>query len=137
MTLICLSNQITSAVKISITIILLLTRSINPLDLPVLPNPETIAAAILQLNGPYAGASTVEKRGLIPKQFWVTVKDKKEFKEKARFLEKHRSWEFRLVDDYDMDTFMTTAFNGTSVLWAYKLLNRKIGAARWGRDLLQ
>lgn len=68
----------------------------------------------------------------IPKTIWTTMKT---FPQPlphflATFLKKNSDWKHQLVDDTAADSFMNEVFANTSILWAYKLINPELGAAK-------
>ena len=46
------------------------------------------------------------------------------------FIERNKKWNVNLIDDNSLHRFMYSIFNGTKILWAFDMINPKIGAAR-------
>jgi mannosyltransferase OCH1-like enzyme len=75
---------------------------------------------------------TVESH--IPCLFWMTTKNVSELQPTywwiVEFFQTNLDWHIHISDDSDMDKFMEKVFRGTKVLWAFNMINRKLGPAR-------
>jgi hypothetical protein len=112
----------------------------HPYDLPPLPSREAMNAAAPGLSDspPFATAvgtlSTLTNgtgsATTIPKMFWVTMKHIHKHPNIAHVSTEHAQWAMNIVDDVQMNRFFETVYANTSVLWAYKMLNPVLGAAK-------
>lgn len=68
----------------------------------------------------------------IPRQLWIAVKDKADELpgHLQAFFARNPEWHVNVCDNACKDAFMRKVFAGTSVLWAYELINPLVGAAR-------
>ncbi len=68
----------------------------------------------------------------IPRRIWVAVKDRKDDLpgHLKSFFERNPKWQVNVCDNDCKDKFMSSVFNGTSILWAYNLINPLVGAAK-------
>lgn len=73
-------------------------------------------------------------KSLIPCLFWMTTKNVSDLQPTywwiTEFSQRNLDWHIHISDDNDMDKFMEKVFRGTKVLWAFNMLNRKLGPAR-------
>ena len=69
----------------------------------------------------------------IPKQIWITT-DKNSTRLKAinsmYTINEKRNWRTNFVTYHEQNEYMTQYFHNTSLLWAYQLINPKLGVAR-------
>ncbi len=68
----------------------------------------------------------------IPRKIWIAIKDRNDplpphLKE---FIDRNAQWEVVLCDNQCKDEFMEKLFAGTSILWAYSMINPLVYAAK-------
>ena len=68
----------------------------------------------------------------IPRIIWITMKRVPQITPNnlKQIQAINRNWTMIIVDDANRDKFMDTVFANTSVLWAFKLINSRIGAVK-------
>ena len=89
-------------------------------DLPVLPT----KFPILNVEAQYSK--------LIPRKIWIAVKDRKDELpgHLKTFFSRNAEWQINVCDNTCKDQFMNTTFAGSSILWAYNMINPQIGASK-------
>ena len=90
-------------------------------ELPVLPS-----------QAPRKFQDNVTNSKLIPQDIWVAVVNKSEelsYQMKPLF-ERNPKWRVHIEGNPEKDSFMNTVFAGTSLLWAYDMINPACGAAK-------
>lgn len=102
--------------------------------LPVLPTAETLQRARAE----FAKRDTSRcKRGRmssrIPCHLWITAREWSFFSTpyhvKALAL-RNSAWHTHLISDKEINVFMNDVFGGTKLLWAFNLINPRLGAAK-------
>lgn len=73
-----------------------------------------------------------ENNKFIPKLIWIAVKDEKDelpghLKD---FFARNPDWKVNICDNNCKDRFMNETFQGTSIHWAYYMINPAVGASR-------
>jgi len=68
----------------------------------------------------------------IPRHVWIAVRNSSDEKPKhtAALMERNKLWNFHFYGNEEKDDFMRLHFAGTSILWAYEILNPAIGCSR-------
>lgn len=68
----------------------------------------------------------------IPRRIWIAVKDRNDQLpgHLKSFFERNPKWKINVCDNICKDKFMSATYAGTSVLWAYNLINPLVGAAK-------
>jgi hypothetical protein len=56
--------------------------------------------------------------------------DSETFDNIRQFMSLNSDWRHFVIENSAKDDFMNYVFNGTSVLWAYKMINPLLGAAK-------
>lgn len=98
--------------------------------LPVLPSEELIS----KLRSEFIEKSSCLDRGKkIPCHVWVTGRDLSHNRmppHLTSLINRNKEWEFHLINDDTMKTFLKQTFHGTGVLWAYEHISHQLGASR-------
>ena len=104
--------------------------------LPFLPSDKVMNEALKKLSGKW---TQVPDRGakpgkIIPKYIWQTMKEIPSswppFYIKEKVLKKNPKHKLFVMNDTDVDHFMTTVFAETSLLWTYRKINPRLGAMK-------
>lgn len=68
----------------------------------------------------------------IPRKIWIAVRDINDDRpgHLKPFAEKNSNWTIHYQGNKEKDEFMERVFNGTSILWAYNILNPAIGTSK-------
>jgi hypothetical protein len=71
----------------------------------------------------------------IPKYIWRAVKSSDEIDAETldnlrQFMTLNYDWRHFVIENVVKDQFMNYIFNGTSILWAYNMINPQLGAAK-------
>lgn len=106
--------------------------SLDPYDLPVVP----IALKSLVTSSDYQKKVRLSLDGkFIPRKAWIAVPNISDEKPKHMlgddgFIRRNNNWEMNFCDNTAKDSFMKTNFEGSSIYWAYDILNPTIGTAK-------
>ena len=107
---------------------------LQPYDFPTLPTREAITQAVGQLGDTtFTAALQLSANSAttgIPKMFWVTMKHVHKLQHIAQVSERHPKWVLNVIDDDHMNRFFETIYANTSVLWAFRMINPSLGAAK-------
>ena len=106
--------------------------TINPWELPAVPSIEKLKAADDKKN--QENKDYIPPTKFIPKNLWITMKEIPQYSELdynvRGVIEINQDWEIHLTDDYAMNKFMNETFANTSLLWAFHMINPKLGASK-------
>lgn len=105
------------------------SQSIEHYDLPIVPH---------ELNQQIIKRSNVKSEDTnkyIPQIVWIAVRNKTDDKPKhflgpEGFLARNKNWQINFCDNDDKDAFMEKYYSGSSILWAYNIINPAIGTAK-------
>lgn len=101
--------------------------SLEPYDLPVVP--ESLKQKVLSTKPENSSGK------FIPRIAWIAVRNISEEKPKHMlgpngFIERNKNWKMNFCDNEMKDSFMEINFAGSSILWAYNILNPAIGTSK-------
>lgn len=101
-------------------------HAINGYDLPLFPTDIWKEKDIIYTNG-FKDATK-----FIPRHVWIAVRNSSDEKPKhtAALMDKNKLWNFHFYGNEEKDEFMKKHYSGTSILWAYEILNPAIGCSR-------
>ena len=102
-------------------------QSLQPYDLPVVP--ESLKQQVLNIK------PQTPSDKFIPRIAWIAVRNISEEKPKHMlgpngFIERNSNWKMNFCDNEMKDRFMEVNFAGSSILWAYNILNPAIGTSK-------
>mmetsp|Transcript_9840 Transcript_9840/g.16217 ORF Transcript_9840/g.16217 Transcript_9840/m.16217 type:complete len:419 (-) Transcript_9840:137-1393(-) len=98
-------------------------------DLPVVP-PE-----LVKLVQPKVNQKIADIDKYIPRIAWIAVKNITDAHASHMdgangFIARNHQWKINFCGNYEKDLFMEENFQGSSILWAYKILNPAIGVSK-------
>ena len=107
-------------------------------NLPVVPHADVIKEAMMRLGGRWkniphhSNISSSSAAGGIPKYLWQTMKQvPSPLPSYTKDMGTNNpGWFVGTMDDDDVNLFMHTVFAKTSLLWAYRQVNPKLGAMK-------
>jgi len=102
-------------------------QSLQTYDLPVVP--ESLKKQVLSIK-PQRPSDK-----FIPRIAWIAVRNISDEKPKhmlgpTGFIERNNNWKMNFCDNEMKDRFMEENFAGSSILWAYNILNPAIGTSK-------
>jgi hypothetical protein len=109
-----------------------LVSSLEPYDLPVVPP----ALRSLVTSSDFQKKVQQATDGkYIPRKAWIAVRNVSDEKPGHMlgdngFIRRNSNWEINFCDNAAKDGFMKTNFDGSSIFWAYDILNPNIGTAK-------
>lgn len=101
-------------------------EAIKGYDLPLFPAGISTEKDALYTSG------FIDTTKFIPRHVWIAVRNSSDEKPKhtAALMERNKLWNFHFYGNEEKDNFMREHFAGTSILWAYEILNPAIGCSR-------
>lgn len=119
--------------RIAILVIVLLgligkNLSLEPYDLPVIPDSIKQKLEI-------AKATNTASDKHIPRKAWIAVRNVSDTKPNHMlgpngFIQRNSNWNINFCDNEMKDSFMEQQYAGSSILWAYNILNPAIGTSK-------
>jgi hypothetical protein len=98
-------------------------------ELPVVPKEvsDSIATVVPQ--------TTSHQDKFIPRNAWIAIRNVSDEKPahmtgENGFINRNKNWKINFCDNDIKDSFMESNFAGSSILWAYNILNPAIGTSK-------
>lgn len=103
-------------------------QSLEPYDLPVVP--DSIKQQIVE-NAKSGQPSDKH----IPRKAWIAVRNVSDahpnhYLGPTGFIKRNSNWDINFCDNEMKDSFMEKHYAGSSILWAYNILNPAIGTSK-------
>lgn len=123
-----MKNQVITLVLVLLFSLLGTNQSLEPYDLPVVP--ETVKQQIETVK-----AAKLSADKYIPRSAWIAVRNVSDIKPNHMlgpngFIQRNSNWYIHFCDNEMKDSFMEKNYAGSSILWAYNILNPAIGTSK-------